>query len=452
MHKYFLRGHHIARFPVTNDDRFDGESNASLVARIAWKYRLNPAQFVSKAILDKKHTNADLRYGVASICNSLTDKSLSVHDRLYELTGRERECGNYTYLRELVDHAAHGLISKEKKWCHQCYQTRRNFSVPDGETPIYDDLYWSFTHATYCAEHYCTLSNRCGHCFQKQPYISHKVEPGFCHHCRGFLGKAPSIEVVDDADAIDVAVDELDRHDLFHRGYLPFNRISMKVLARNLRQLASRFGEDGMCVVANACGVSHTTYADWCRTRHNVSVESLFMLQEGLELPSIGTLLDDEADFCSIVSSQISSQFQFREKRHYQSVLPEITKHLKYILMGIREPEPRTAIAKRFNVSVGMLENAFKEELKKVSKKYRNVSEVVSLEKKDDLQHLMNAAVRRCGAKMRKLDWEHIMAELKGVNLSNYSLSELSDARDKAIERYIRSSRRDQGRDIDSLL
>lgn len=452
MHKQFLRGRRIVRFLITDDERFLGESNASFVARIAWKYRVNPAQLVSKAILGKSHTNADLRYDIASVCNSLTDKSVHVQGMLYELTGLDRNSGNYVFLRELIDHGAHGLISKDKKWCHLCYQDRLRTPVPEDETPIYDDLYWSFKHSNYCTKHLCTLSVRCGHCFEKQPYVSHRVEPGFCHYCRGFLGKAPSFDTSDDIDALEVARADMARHDLFLRNGVPSEHISMRVLARNLRQLAHRFGEDGMDLVASACGVSHATYVDWCRAKHHIAVQSLFMLLEGLQLPSLGILLADEAEFCNAVSSQLSSQFQFRAKAHHESVLPKITKYLNEIVAGVRPPESRAAIAKRFSVSVGMLENAFLDELKQVSIQYKKATEEISSERKGDLQYLMDVAVRRCGAKMRTFQWEHLLAELKGVSLNGYSHIQLSDARTKAIQRYIDSTRRDQGRDINRLL
>ena len=434
------------------DERFCHESNASLVARLAWKYRVNPAQLVSKAILAKTHANFDLKYGVASICNSLTDKSMLVQERLYELTGNDRSSGNYAYLRGVLDHGAHGLLSREKKWCRRCYEERRAHEINSDETAIFEDLYWSLSQSKYCIEHACTLSTKCGHCFRKQPYVSHKVEPGYCHYCRGFLGKAPSIEVGEDADDLQVFENELFRHDVFLPRCVPNEHLSIKVLARNLRQLACRFGQDGELAVASACGVSASTYVDWCRARHNLSVESLYLLVDGLGLPSVGSLFCDEVEFSSSVSPHLRGQFQFRTKTHHDSVLPEIVKHLAGIAEGRHPPESRKAIAKRFHVSVGMLENAFAEELKRASFLYGKKLHGESIENKGGLQHFMDKAVRRCGAKMRRFDWPHLLAELKGVNLSGYSHVELSDARDKAIERYRRSARRDQSRDVASLL
>lgn len=452
MHKQFLAGKRIARLFVSMDERFYHESNASLVARLSWKYRVNPAQLLSKVILRKKHTKSDLKYGVASICNSLTDKSLLVQERLYELTGNDRSSGNYTYLRGVLDHGAHGLLSREKKWCRRCYEERRSREINSDETAIFDDLYWSFAQSEYCIEHACTLSTKCGHCFRKQPYVSYKVEPGYCHYCRGFLGKAPSIEVGEDVEDLQAFETELFRHDVFLPQGVSNEHLSIKVLARNLRQLTSRFGEDGELMVASACGVSASTYVDWCRAKHNLSVESVYLLVDGLDLPSVGSLFCDETEFSSSVSSCLRGQFQFRTKTHHDNVLPELVKHLANIVDGRHPPESRQAIAKRFNVSIGMLENAFAEELKRVSILYAKKLHGESIEKKGGLQHFMDNAVRRCGAKMRRFDWPHLMAELKGVNLSGYSHMELSDAREKAIERYIQSKRRDQDRDVDSLL
>ena len=452
MHRKILSGKRIARFFVAMDERFYHESNASLVARLAWKYRVNPAQLLSKAILHKTRTNSELNYGVASICNSLSDKSLLVNERLYELTGYDRSSGNYTYLRDVLDHGAHGLLSRDKKWCRRCYEERRAYVISSDETAIFDDLYWSFSQSEYCIKHACTLSTKCGHCFRKQPYVSHKVEPGYCHYCRGFLGKAPSIEVGEDADDLQAFETKLVRHDVFLPQSRPNVHLSIKVLARNLRQLASRFGQDGELMVASTCGVSVSTYVDWCRAKHNLNVESLYLLVDGLGLPSVGSVFRDETEFSSGVSPHLRGQFQFRTKPHHDSVLPKIVKHLAGIVEGRYPPESRKAIAKRFNVSVGMLENAFAVELERVSFLYGMKLHGESIEKKIGLQHFMDKAVRRCGAKMRRFDWPHLMAELKGVNLSSYSHMELSDARENAIERYLRSTRRDQNRDVNSLL
>lgn len=352
----------------------------------------------------------------------------------------------------MLDHGAHGLLSREKKWCYRCYQERRAREISSDETAIVDDLYWSFAHAEYCIEHYCTLSTKCGHCFRKQPYISHKVEPGYCHYCRGFLGKAPSVDVGDDVDDMETVIAALSRHDVFLRRDITGEHLSVNVLARNLRQLASRFGKDGIPLVARACGISPASYSDWCRSKHNINVESLFLLMDGLELSTIGSLFCDEGEFCSSVSPYLRGQFQFRTKPHHDSVLPGITRHLKSIVNGSQLPESRSAIAKRFNVSVGMLENIFPEELKKVSSILRAKHHKESVSRKDDLQYVMDRAVRRCGAKMRKFDWPHLMAELKGTDLGSYSHMQLSDAREKAIERYVSSEMRDQSRDVESLL
>ena len=64
----------------------------------------------------------------------------------------------------------------------------------------------------------------------------------------------------------------------------------------------------------------------------------------------------------------------------------------------------------------------------------------------------MNYAVRRCGGKMRKLDWGHILAELQEFDLKPYSAKQLEEAKNEAIERYMMSEHRDRSRNVEQLL
>ena len=57
--------------------------------------------------------------------------------------------------------------------------------------------------------------------------------------------------------------------------------------------------------------------------------------------------------------------------------------------------------------------------------------------RQNKLQDMMNYAVRRCGGKMRKFDWGHIVAELKEFDLKPYSAKQLEEAKNEAIERYM---------------
>ena len=65
---------------------------------------------------------------------------------------------------------------------------------------------------------------------------------------------------------------------------------------------------------------------------------------------------------------------------------------------------------------------------------------------------MMNYAVRRCGGKMRKFDWGHIVAELIGFELKPYSAKQLEEAKNEAIERYMMSEHRDRSRNVKQLL
>lgn len=456
MHKKFLLASNVVRFVVPYTKLKMGESNLSLISRIAWKYRVNPGKLFSRAILMKPSMWIDLKFNIAASSNSITDKSIYVANKLYELTGQNRSRGNFSYLRNILDHGAHGFISKNKKWCHLCYQERVNSEDKNtnNEQFIFDELYWSVSKVEYCKKHLCTLSFRCGTCFESQPYISSKSEPGYCHFCGYFLGKAPSIEICDGPEYIAAAEKNLSRLDILLDNEIDNSRLTIHVLAKNLRELINQFDEDedGEEIISGLCSISSSTLVDWCRARNNLSLESLLLLVDGLGLQNMKCLFIESKDFCSLVASHKTYKFNFNKKISHSDILQEITVYLNEIIDGVRSAESRISIAKYFGVSKGMLENAFRPEIKQVSQIYETQKKIKLQDIKNTVQQKMNRAVRRCGSKMRKFDWAHILAELNVLDLNGLSSKEIFDARDKAIDSYLNSKLRDRSRDISRLL
>ena len=442
----------VPPFVLEGVDVVEGESNTSLIAKISWKYRLKPA-YVAKYILqNKQNISAALRRDIAVSANSVTDKSLAVDRRLRFVAGLAEWSGSYTYLRGFLDRAAHGLIGDHKKWCAQCYSESMSQRRPRWRARVSDQTYWSLNLAGYCTKHLCSLSERCGKCYQLQPYISTSVEPGFCHHCYACLTDAPAIIPEGDAERASIRA-QLLKFDVFYPELIaPSDSWNVRVLARNLRALVALCGDGGIAEVAFRCGVSEYTLRDWCKGRHGITLESLINMLDGLGLSRASELFSSAERFFLLVQHQFSGHFNFRHKQDRRAEIPEISAFFRAVLSGQERAISRAAVAKRFGVSKGMLEHAFRDEVGKVSVLYKEQKEAESLKVKDRLQYAMNRAVRRCAAKGRKLDWAHILPELQGVDLRVVRQRQLDLARDKAVKRYMESDRRDKSRDVTKLI
>ncbi len=430
----------------------EGESNASVISKIAWKYRVKPG-FVTKFVFQNSRSMSEaMSRDVAVSGNSVTKKSLMVDRRLAEVTGIVGFCGSYSYLAPVLDKSAKGLISDEKKWCSRCYAESMSIVRPERWSRVSDQLYWSLNMATHCAKHFCSLSNCCGRCFSKQPYISSSVEPGFCHSCYWSLAEAPSISIECDDERAQLQKKDL-RYDIFITRNMPDTReLSKARLAQNLRAIIEFSGLNGASRVAQRCGVSEHTLKDWSRGRHGLSFESLVGVIDGLGLPRATDLFAPTEEFCSLVKTRFTGRMAMHVRQDRSSALPMIEAYLKKIMQGKVKSKSRAEIAKKFGVSVGMLEHSFREELEAVSQLYKRQKSAKSTKSNDRLYFEMRAAVRRCGAKNRSFDWQNIAAELRNVDLMHVKQSELIAARAKAIDAYRTSPRRKQDRDVESLV
>ncbi|MFA0810876.1 hypothetical protein [Microbulbifer epialgicus] len=171
---------------------------------------------------------------------------------------------------------------------------------------------------------------------------------------------------------------------------------------------------------------------------------------DGLQLPRMSLLFGGLEDLLQSVG-YLTKQFNFNVKKDLRVHLPDISRYLNETLAGKREPEARSEIAKRFGVSTGMLENAFRKELKSISKLYEKVKMDRRKRIKSSLQYKMNLAVQRCASKNRPLDWPHVMAELDVSDIQGVSQRQLNLAKDKAITRYSESTRKDCSRNASKL-
>lgn len=317
---------------------------------------------------------------------------------------------------------------------------------------VSDQLYWSLSFAAHCIVHFCSLSESCGKCFKKQPYVSSVVEPGFCHWCFASLANAPSVEPENDATRLSLKASFL-KYDIFYPSLVKVKSDwTLNRPAQNLRGIIDLAGDLGFVRVSNRCGVSEHTLRDWCRVRHAISLDSLVNLVEGLGLERASDLFLPFESFYARVEQVFSGRLAFSGKKDCSSVIPKISEYLLSILTGKVKAISRSEMASLFGVSKGILEYGFKNELQKISEIYEAQQLAESLKVKNRLQYEMNQAVRCCGAKGRRIDWPHIMAELQNVDLRHAKQRQLYEAKVNALELYRNSQRRHKGRNIDALI
>jgi len=78
------------------------------------------------------------------------------------------------------------LVRTVRAWCPACYGTER-----DGAADVYERLLWAFQVVTASPNHHCPLETVCPSCRQDQYVLSPKSRPGYCSHCRSWLGREP---------------------------------------------------------------------------------------------------------------------------------------------------------------------------------------------------------------------------------------------------------------------
>ena len=90
----------------------------------------------------------------------------------------------YTTMRPWSDAlSSKSLTREERAWCPLCYE----YCII-ARKEVYDQLIWSIRCVTVCVRHNRRLEDRCSHCYRQQLTLSHRIRPGFCGRCQGWLG------------------------------------------------------------------------------------------------------------------------------------------------------------------------------------------------------------------------------------------------------------------------
>ncbi len=335
------------------------ESNTSRISRVSLKYGIPPTAFVQHYLNDGKALNREFfQFEVATCLNSCTPKTKRLERQLNILLGVDSDkCNSYSFLEDVVDSKAHGLISKQRKWCHLCYQERRDKRRPfDNSNAIFDDLYWSMDRINICMLHAVKLSSSCTWCKKSQPYISTTVEIGHCHYCHAFLGNSNTISI-NEQEWLQLR----EVFTLFYANTYSEYRPRKAQLVKNLKALRSIFPSATSRYLGDAMGVSEDIVRKWISGSRKPQLDTLFLLQKALGLFGPHQLFYDTQVFLKKVALNGRIALKLNKKSEYNSLMLEsrISKFLNGVIAGQHEPISRTKIAQRFGVSESYLQRRF---------------------------------------------------------------------------------------------
>jgi hypothetical protein len=115
--------------------------------------------------------------------NGVTDRAAAWVDVLEATTGRpDLRLLTLLPLSAVIDDQ---IFCGKRRWCSLCIEQWR-----EDKKPIYEPLLWGITAASHCPIHGGELSSICNHCQRTMAPLATLSVPGYCSHCRRWLGKS----------------------------------------------------------------------------------------------------------------------------------------------------------------------------------------------------------------------------------------------------------------------
>ena len=162
------------------------ECLSGYTARLAEKHSTTPYYLFSREVapIINKPGTINLHVSFASFSKAINGLSGIAADlvNVFERLTLRQNLRFTTMLPWLGAISSKSLTRDVRAWCHTCYE-----ECAAGEE-LYDQLIWSVQCVTACARHKRRLEHYCPHCGQQQLILSHRLRPGFCGKCQGWLG------------------------------------------------------------------------------------------------------------------------------------------------------------------------------------------------------------------------------------------------------------------------
>lgn len=390
------------------------ESNTSRMARLCWKYGIPPVTFFNKYLKKGEPVNRKFFHReVATQLNSHTEKTLDYEAKINKLVGlSDSRRFSYSYLHDILDVSAHGMISDSKKWCPTCYKER--FRPNEMANEIFDDLYWTLEPIKTCLLHGYALRHKCYECFSVQPYISTTVEPGYCHHCLAFLGGGFESFVGDEELSFQRELFTLFYVDTYEEFRPEFN-----ALVNNLKALKQAFPDATSKYLGDAMGVSDDVVKKWISGRRKPRIETLFQLQKVLGLYGPHQLFYKTEMFMNKVLLSKSLSLKFNTRSPFSGMVKdrEILAEFQRIFSGEIPTVSRADFAERFDVSEGFLMSRYAGLCHRLSAAHANHLAHLREVKAKELVEQLTIALGKVSSRKKSWTIENAIKELKDPSI-----------------------------------
>lgn len=173
------------------------ESLLSYLVRVSHAHGVNPRLLVKYVLAEHTPRIAQIAtkaffQTLSGTINGLSSYAETFADVFGALTLRP-ELRQLTMLpwKGLFPHNGQGLLARRPRWCPICL-------YEDGQgiqgTPI--PLAWALELYQVCVTHGVRLEDRCHVCAAKQDFLPSYPDPGYCRHCRSWLGHAAGAQDV----------------------------------------------------------------------------------------------------------------------------------------------------------------------------------------------------------------------------------------------------------------
>jgi hypothetical protein len=166
------------------------ESLTSYIARLAEAHRVLTGKLVLGEILPffgRPYLPGNMSAFWTKIAQALNGTAASASDMVHLLqkltTVPDLCCLTLLPWAEVLSPTA--LLRPHRAWCPLCLATYHQA----GQI-VYEPLMWTLRVVTLCPVHERPLSLTCPHCQKTLPWLGYRMRPGWCSHCRCWLGRA----------------------------------------------------------------------------------------------------------------------------------------------------------------------------------------------------------------------------------------------------------------------
>lgn len=402
------------------------EALTSVISRASWHYSLKPKDLLKRGMGLEGVTSEFL----TTNCSARLNLNVSLKGYLKKIEsalGPPLHYNTFISCSHVLERTNRGIMDRRHKWCPLCLKEREPLRDHRG---IPYSLYWTLAGVRYCIKHFVELSKICANCLKLQPFINTTYEPGFCDYCGFGLSNSPAIpaseqSVIQTINSNRVFLDQQISNLVDHEH---------EIFCANIDAIMKTANGLSTSNLSTICGFDAKVLESWASGNKRPSYTNLklFIQYIGLTAPSDLWMTSPEelinhklADFFTQeFGLQSVFSFEFRNKRD-EHVLYKIYNHLLDIYINLREPESIKAIARQYNVSVGLIEYHFGEEANRAVKKLREQQEKSKTQRKNDLSIQMRILVRRQLSKNRHPKVSSIVSKLPHELLYNISKKEI---------------------------